>query len=244
MIERLAALALLLMLAGPASAQNEELWDLYPAALKFELDPDTPTAVSIVVSWERFGAQAASLQGTAVEILVEDVAGQLALLPASGGMIDFVPGSDWQWQTAHGDSMFSGACRFDYALDFGVVRIEAGEGYRIGQRERLGWSGPPGACPDRVRWYLEQARRDPDFGWHLADWPASLAGYAPGESGAFSVALIHTLRKTRRLLPLPDSGEVGADPVPAMLGSIGNGPERFDEIAARFGLLLFASGFE
>ena len=244
MIERLALVAGLLSLAGSGQAQNEELWDLYPAALEFELDPDSPSAGSIVVSWEHFGASASTLDGTAVKVLLEDAAGQLSLVPSTGGVIDFTLTDAWQWQTEHTDNLFSGNCRFDYALDFGTVRIEAGEGYRIGQREHLRWSGPAGACPDRVRWYLEQARRDTDFAWHLADWPISLAGLAPGETGAFRVALIHALRKTRRLLPLPDSGDVGADPVPGSLGSIGNGPERFDSIARRLDLLLFSSGFE
>lgn len=244
MIERLALLALLLIVASAASAQNEELWDLYPAVFQLELDPDTPSAVISTVSWETFGADSSSLQGNLVTFVLEDAQGQMTLVPASGEVIDFTPEAAWQWQATHIDSVFSGDCRFDYMLEFGSILIEAGEGYRIGQREALSWTGADGSCPDIVRWYLDQALRDPDFAWHLADWPTALGGYTPGESGSFRLALNHDLRKSRRLLPLPDSGEVGADPVPGILGSIGDGPERFGSIAGRIGVLVFASGFE
>jgi hypothetical protein len=234
----------MLTLPCVALCENDELWDDYPSLVAFEQFAAALSLGATTRSWYAFGGLSGLPKDPTIDVTIVDSASSATFaLPGFGTLVQ-QPDAFWQWDPVHADTLDSGSCRFDYALELGSLELPFAEGYQLAQRESLAWSGPDDSCPDRVRWYLDRARLEPVMPLHVSDWQNLAAPAPPADNGRIEVVLVHDVRRTRLLLPLDEPAELDADPWNGALRTPGDGTSRFARIAARLAPLVFASGFE
>lgn len=225
-------------------ADNDELWDFYPSRIEFRQYAGTALASEVGQSWFSFDPAVNPFSGTPLALRVEDGLQDVTLEPAAASMVLFDATADWQWTGLHSGGFASAGCQFTYTREIGAVLLPFGEGYRLGQRETLAWTGPPTLCPDQVAQYLERAKSTPVMPLHVVAWQTLATPAAPANTGRIEISVIHDIRRTLKLLPLEATAEVLADPLEDLLASMGDGPARLALIRARLGPDLFRSGFE
>ena len=238
-----------LLVAAPvigmaSGVENDALWDLYPALLEVRQIAGPAEASRAEAGWFGFDPGRDTLTGLPIIVEVLDETGGVRFDLPGAGSASVDAGDSWQWTTISGGSFSVETCQFSFTQALGAVRLPFGEGFRLGQRETLAWTGPPGSCPKRLERYLETAGSAPVMPLHFGDWQAIGLPAPPADTGRVEVAVISDLRRSRRLLPLETPGEVGADPFNGVLPSMGEGSVRLALIEARLGPSVFGADFE
>ena len=237
-------LSLMLSMANSVAADNTELWDLYPSSIEFSQYDANVLSGSSRANWFTFVAAPEALSGESLAITVEDGTQTVTLESSDATPFKVTAGAEWQWSQIFTDGFVVDDCEIIFAVELGTVLLHAPEGYRLGQREILSWSGPPDTCQITVKNYLEKAGSSPVMPLHIAAFWSVGGLDKPAETGRLEFALIQDLRRSKRLLPLEKTADVEADPFRAKLRSPGTAQDRFALVQARLGDLVFADGFE
>lgn len=232
-------------ITGTASGlENDELWDLYPARFEVRQFAGTTEAARADAPWFAFDPGRNTLTGVPLGVEVEDETGSVRFDLPGAGSASVDAGDSWQWMTISGGSFSVETCQFSFTQALGAVRLPFGEGFRLGQKETLAWTGLPGSCPKRLERYLETTGSAPVMPLHFGDWQAIGSPAPLSEAGRVEVAVITDLRRTRRLLPMEAPGEVDADPFNGFLPSMGEALARLALIEIRLGSAVFGADFE
>ena len=243
-VQRSMLLALMVTMADSVVADNTELWDLYPSSMEFSQYDENTLSTTTQAAWFTFAAGAGSLNGVSISLTVEDGQQKVTLDASGAAPFKVAASADWQWSQIFTDGFVAGNCDFVFTVELGAVLLPLPEGYRIGQREILSWSGEPDVCEERVKSYLSKAEIDPVMPLHVAAWWSVGDLQKPATVGRLEFALIQDLRRSKRLLPLEKTAEVDADPFTGKLRSPGTAEDRFALVQSRLGETMFADGFE